>query len=338
MNQRILFVSAGDKSKASSRVRVYWLKEELVKSGFHCKIIQGTDMTGLLSILLYSPFFDVIIFQKCYSKYHIYINSFLKKIKKLTFLDIDDHPSFDNNQTVISFFNRMCSSVDGVFCGSRKLFQFVSHSNAKPYLLPTSIKQSAYSVSKVNNPKITLGWIGNGKYYENDLIEILFNVLLKISSEFNLALILVGTKDCFRLKDKFKEIENLEILYVDSLNWSNTQEVSSILNKIDIGLYPLKANKFNNYKCGFKALEYFVFEIPVVASNLKMLENIVIHNVNGFLATDSNQWYEALKKLIEDDNLRRNMGRKGKNKTEVEYSVETSKNNILSILQNIFKE
>ena len=39
--------------------------------------------------------------------------------------------------------------------------------------------------------------------------------------------------------------------------------VESLLG-IDIGLYPLLPNESNEYKCGFKALEFMAMKIPVV--------------------------------------------------------------------------
>ncbi len=78
----------------------------------------------------------------------------------------------------------------------------------------------------------------------------------------------------------------------------------------DIGLAPLVDSKFNACKSSIKASDYGCVGVPVVASRLKPYQQLITHGEDGFLASTSEEWVEALTTLILDADLRETMGRK----------------------------
>ena len=78
-----------------------------------------------------------------------------------------------------------------------------------------------------------------------------------------------------------------------------------------IGLAPLPDNRFTRGKCGFKILQYQAAGLPVVASPVGVNSEYVRQNVTAFLATDNREWIEKITRLIENPQLRRQMGNKG---------------------------
>jgi glycosyltransferase involved in cell wall biosynthesis len=76
----------------------------------------------------------------------------------------------------------------------------------------------------------------------------------------------------------------------------------------DIGLAPLPDNLFTRGKCGFKILQYAAAGLPMVVSPVGVNAEYVNDGVNGFHAADTQQWVERISKLIENRQLREQMG------------------------------
>lgn len=77
----------------------------------------------------------------------------------------------------------------------------------------------------------------------------------------------------------------------------------------DIGLAPITDSKLNRAKSMIKWMEYGVFGIPCVASNVYPYAKAVTHGQTGFLATSTREWYIALRQLVVDETARRRVGR-----------------------------
>lgn len=87
-----------------------------------------------------------------------------------------------------------------------------------------------------------------------------------------------------------------------------------IVNTIDIGLVPLDLNIFNEGKSYLKGLEYSACGIVPVASPSQQYREFIDHGVDGFLASSPTEWREALDLLTRDDELRRQMGSRARQK------------------------
>jgi len=62
---------------------------------------------------------------------------------------------------------------------------------------------------------------------------------------------------------------------------------------------------------------------------------IVKDGVNGFWARDEKEWEEKLEALIEDRDLRRQMGIKGRGTVEQDYSLEVNAPRLLSVMKEV---
>lgn len=318
----ILFNTLGNKTKASSRVRAYWIAEFLSKKGWRLGFNTRNDVLGLILLSLKIPFYKVIIFQKTYNKYHVKLNKWAKFLNKLTILDIDDAPSFDNSEVTLYNFKSMVSCSSAIFAGSSNLQKLTSQWNTNSYLIPSSLRMDFYQAPKKQTQhKLRLGWIGNGKYYKHDIIEILVEPMSRIAKNKPLELMLIGVNDEDEILEKFGSIKGLDLIVVKDLSWDNEKEVVAKIATFDIGLYPLLPNEFNDYKCGFKALEYLALEIPVVSSDVAMNRSIVIDGETGYIARSSDDWVIAIEKLLEDSQLRKQLGENGRSLVEKNYST-----------------
>ncbi len=81
-------------------------------------------------------------------------------------------------------------------------------------------------------------------------------------------------------------------------------------------------SEFNQYKCGFKALEYMAMKIPVVSSDVAENMEIIEDSVNGFFATSAEEWKLYIELLLEDVVRSEGMGIKGHKLVEMRYSTK----------------
>lgn len=108
---------------------------------------------------------------------------------------------------------------------------------------------------------------------------------------------------------------------LDNETWSEETEVARIL-QMDLGLMPLDDTPWARGKCGYKLIQYMACGLPVIASPVGVNAEIVEDGVNGFLARDAEEWRAALKRLLRDPALRRQMGQAGRAKVEAHYNLQ----------------
>lgn len=333
---KVLFCLLGDRTKASSRVRGYWMAEELEKFGNKCSIVAGGGRKALLRILANLPRHDVIFFQKNASRWHVKLMGLANCLGKTTVFDLDDAPSRVNSPITLKNAGLMMSRASAVMAGSRTLLAYAGQYNANAFYLPTCVKLDNYTPAEKKDPTkpVCLGWIGNGAHYAEDLVEILSEPLWQVGATRKVRFKLVGACRDRRLYDAFSHIPGVETELIDQIPWGDAGAVRDKLADFDIGLYPVLPNAFNENKCGFKALEYMAMGIPVIASPVGVLCDIIEHGSQGFLAESAKGWFESISRLSDQKNLRKSMGLAGRKKVEVQYSLSKAADFLMNFIKS----
>lgn len=319
---RIAFLLLGDRSKASSRVRGYWIGEEMEALGHRVSYHHAHSKWDYPSLLYVMLRHDVLIFQKQYKRYDVLLLRVARLFGKRVFFDIDDAPS--RAQKAISQRNAatMMREAHGVFVGSYNLEALAQKAGGTVHFIPSGVRLENYETRNGSTVPICLGWIGNGAHYVEDLTSILAEPLRTLAETHPIRLKIVGACGEPKLQDTFGSIEGLELDLVDQVNWADPAAVSAAVSDFDIGLYPLIENEFNIYKCAFKALEYMAISIPVVASNVGANGDVIAHGSDGFLVNSPQDWTDALSRLITDETTRQTFGQTGRAKVEEHYSTK----------------
>jgi glycosyltransferase involved in cell wall biosynthesis len=101
-------------------------------------------------------------------------------------------------------------------------------------------------------------------------------------------------------------------------------DVPEFFRTIDyhIGIAPLKNHMFNRSKSHIKALECAALGIPIVASNVDPYRNFLNHGVTGFLVNGDHEWGTFLRDLINDEDMRIEMGSQA-HKLASEWTIES---------------
>ncbi len=368
---RVLFYLCGDRNKASSRVRGYWIAEELEERGILCSLEPQHTKRALVLFVFKVLFHDVVVFQKTYSRWHVLLERWARLLGQKTILDLDDAPSRNNSPVTLRNVAKMMRNVTAVTVGSKALKEYAEQYSGNVHLIPSSIRLKYYSpkdrfnnessilqsssqakatdgngydkiTSSVSSERsvvkntdvVTLGWIGNGRHYKRDLIEILKEPLTEVAKAYPIRFKLIGACGEQVLYNAFSNIQGLKIDFIDQIEWSDPAAVAEALQDIDIGLYPLLPNEFNNYKCGFKALEYMAMAIPVISSDVAENREILKHGENGLFANSSQEWEDAIRVLIRDNISRTSMGKIGRTLVEKRYSIQAAVDSMMKVLDS----
>lgn len=205
----------------------------------------------------------------------------------------------------------ICKWSYKVSCGNEYLCDYARQFNNNVVLNPTTIDTTYHKpIPKPRSNDIVVGWTGS-------------HSTLKYLDEVKPALKILEERFP---KMKFMVISNGQA----SVQWSRQTEIED-LAKFDIGIMPLPDDEWAKGKCGFKALQYMAMEIPAVVSPVGVNTRIVTHEVDGLVCSTTDQWVDAISKLINDPALRKKLGIAGRKKVENNYSATSNGSNFLSL-------
>lgn len=172
--------------------------------------------------------------------------------------------------------------------------------------------------------KITIGWTGS--HSTIPFLHLIDEAIKEVASKRNIRLQVVCDVDF--------ELDGVEI---ENIRWTEANEVRD-LHQMNIGLYPTPKAEWVLGKSGLKALTYQSCAIPCVATAFgSNLENIQ-HGINGMLADTQQEWVDALLKLIDNKDLRSQIGKAGRENVMKHFSVLANQPVYLNILNEVVKK
>ncbi len=229
----------------------------------------------------------------------------------------------------------LARAADVVVAGSHYIADYIKQINKNVVFIPTvfDIPSPSYIVEHGRRDRFTIGWVGTGKGHFLDghfhIIRPALDMLARDDIPFRF--LIIGSQHYQPLKDYFTNAL-FETIFIGDLDWQNTDSVPRTLHEYqcDVGLMPTADTAFNRAKCGGKAIEYMRCGIPVVASPVG--ENEVVVGEGGFFARTDKEWLETIKTLLADEALRKEMGKKAKERMQQHYSYQA----VLPAYQRLF--
>jgi len=300
-----LLILTNNPNRASFRQRIAIYLNALRENGLNCEVAKlPSGSLARRRLFKQTAEFDGVFLHK---KTLNFLDAFwLRRYAKKIIYNFDDAimysdrtPEHDNRSHFVPF-RRTVKLSDMVITGSSYLATHAKKFNSNVETLPLGLKVSDYMVDRPNKDDsvVRLVWIGS----QNTLhyLRAIKPALEEIGSRFNHVILRIICEDFF----------NLENMQVEKYMWSE-QTRGTDLAKCDIGLAPLPDNRFTRGKCSFKVLEYAAAGLPVVASPVGTNSQHVRDNVTGFLAISIHEWFEKITQLINDPQLREQMGKEG---------------------------
>jgi L-malate glycosyltransferase len=211
----------------------------------------------------------------------------------------------DHVITSSPFLNEDCLKIN-----RKKACTYISSSINTDLFLPAN--------SYRNDRQVTIGWTGT--FSSKNYLDLLRNVFLELKNRCDFKLRVIGN-----FQYELPEVD-LEVI-----QWTKEKEVED-LQGVDIGVYPLTQDKWVLGKSGLKAIQYMAFGLPVVATNIGTTPLLINHLENGWLVKTDEEWVEALVTLINNPDLRRQLGEQARKTVLENYSKHVVKLQYLSIL------
>lgn len=235
--------------------------------------------------------------------------------------------------------------ADMVFAGNQYLANYALQFNKNVKIIPTTVDTDKFvpvaadfspqpvdfyglkSVATEEADKIVeIGWTGSFSTIEH--------------LRFGLP-VLYAIKEKYGAKVRFKVIGDSSFadtrIGVQGIAWNSETEVAD-LQTIDIGIMPLPDNEWTRGKCGFKGLTYMSLGIPTVMAAVGVNNEIIMDGENGFLATSEESWIEKLSLLVENQLLRQQLGRAGRQTVIDRYSIHAQKDRYLQCFREVLEK
>jgi len=215
--------------------------------------------------------------------------------------------------------SQICRLSLRISVGNSFLADYARRFNSRVHVIPTTIDtHHKHCLLKDHKSiKTVIGWTGSHSTlpFLSDIIP----VLKRLEEKYDFTFLVIADQDpCLLLTGySYKK-------------WDKESEIDDLMD-IDIGLMPLPDNEWSLGKCGLKALQYMALGIPAVVSEIGANNDIVGHQIDGFHCKNNEEWYLYIEKLMVNPQLRREMGRKGRQKVIQHYSVVANTPAFLSL-------
>ncbi len=210
--------------------------------------------------------------------------------------------------------------ADTTIVGNAYLAAYARQYSPRVQIIPTTIDTQYYRNYPQTKNGIVIGWTGSSTTLKHlKSAEEVFRIL---HAKYGQTISFLHIAD---------EQASFEAIPMEFHPWCKETEIQD-LSRIDIGIMPLPDDQWSKGKCGFKGIQYMSLGKPVVLSPVGVNKDIVEDGVNGFLATNPEEWVNKLSQLIDSKELREQLGKKAKECIESRYSVNAQKEAFLQVL------
>lgn len=191
-----------------------------------------------------------------------------------------------------------------------------------------SLKAHAYSqqMPKPHDDKIVIGYGSGTKSHDADF-DLAKDGLMRIMREFpNVNLAIHGY---LQLSSEFDQFST-RIFRVPFLK---ADQYLHAVSRFTINLAPLTACIFNDAKSNIKFLEASSCGVPTVASPCAAFAQVIRDGENALLASSSEEWYVALKKLVTSSELRKKLADNAQKTAFTLYHPDVMAESLAKILE-----
>ena len=215
----------------------------------------------------------------------------------------------------------ICKWSYKISCGNDYLADFARAYNSEVIVNPTTIDTVNLHnrIKDQNTEHLTIGWTGTHSTIQ--YLDELVPILQKLEKTMRFTFTVISNSP--------PEFELRSLKYVP---WNKATEIDDLMD-FNIGIMPLRDDKWAKGKCGFKALQYMSLGIPAIVSPVGVNTRIVDNGVNGIICQNNDEWEKALTEFIQDRSLRIKMGTEARKKVENKYSVLSNSANFTSLFE-----
>jgi glycosyltransferase involved in cell wall biosynthesis len=231
-------------------------------------------------------------------------------------------------------FDHLAKMCDLAIVGNAFLQDRVEALECAAVRIPTVVDLSRFtqksgeqgSTDNRPNKPVALGWTGTAANIE--YLGLISGPLRRLAEEHAFELVVIA--------ERMKPLRKLDLhgVPVRFVQWSEEREIED-LRQFDIGLMPMPDSEWTRYKCGLKIIQYMALRVPAVASPVGVNRDLITHGTNGFLADSIEQWFRTLERLIQEPELRGQVGNSGYQTVRESYSVDANLDKFVDALKSV---
>jgi len=343
----------------TNHFRAYNMKEYLNLSGIKCDIIPETDVT-----YKWVSAFDIIVLCRLFMNHHIEKHvemcrewnipiifdaddliidpSILDSIASIE--NLSDHEKELHREGIIK--HRKSFEAADFFIAPTDYFAGIGKNLGKSsFVIRNGLCSSQLDLCKKIlrsngyhdndhgfHQTVKIGYFSGTKSHQKDFA-VVKPALLRVMDDFPHVHMYVGgyldlDNEFEKFQDRIKKIPFVDI-----------HQLPNNIAMVDINIAPLVVNNpFCEAKSELKYSDAALLKIPTVASPTDAFRWAIQDGFNGFLATSKDEWYECLRRLIEDPELRMTMGQRAYEHVMKYYMPESMASSVKKTYMRIISE
>ncbi|MDL2246081.1 glycosyltransferase [Methanobrevibacter sp. OttesenSCG-928-K11] len=296
--------------------------------------------------IIKSKVFDIVVVERIIPFLDDLLKSCLNQNVKMIYETDDDLLAIDESNSSFEYINSCRNEIsnyinnsDTIVVTTPALAQKFDKNKVeviRNYYIDSLLDLKKFRKNNTNTIKI--GYFGT-LTHSND-INIIKKVIIKLQEEMlskhniTLEFIVVGGFD-----DLDHDESWISTIDLPKNSWDFKFFMNWLGNIVDwdVGIAPLENSSFNKGKSELKYIEYSALAIPVVCSDIEPYNTVVKDGITGFLANTEEEWFEKLKKLILNENLREEIVTNSQKDILENYSLNDRVEKWEKILENLVK-
>lgn len=264
---------------------------------------------------------------------------FVRKFNRKMIMDLDDdlwdiqkdnpaYVAYHPNSQGIHDFNCIAAEVDAMTTTNSYLKNVIAHNTAKKpeqiKVFPNHVdfKLHSHRSPFKNDGQITLYHYGSTTHFVDLESAEFSDGVDRIFKEYpNAKLVTCGA---LLPKYKWRWGTRYEVVYGDPDMYKFTKEYNPrFMDQADIMVVPLDDKVYTRCKSNIKWTESSTFCKPGVYQDIRQYRECIVEGKTGFLAKTADQWYTAIKKMIDDDGLRKKIAQNAFKEVEKNWTIQS---------------
>ena len=190
-------------------------------------------------------------------------------------------------------------------CGNGWLADYVRDQGTPAVVVPTTARLQPQRDEPADGPPI-VGW--SGSRTTAPYLQAIMPQLERLHARSPFRLHVIGGQ----VQSDAIDVEHIE--------WTSATQDESV-SRLDVGLMPMPHDEWTRGKCALKAILYMAHGIPAVASDFGANREVIADGETGLLCQPDG-WADAVGRLLASRDLRRTIGRAGRQVVIDRYTPE----------------
>jgi glycosyltransferase involved in cell wall biosynthesis len=257
-------------------------------------------------------------------------------LRRPLLLDLDDatyiaaaSPVYGRVATLLKWpgkTDRLIRWARTVICGNPNIADYAQARGVETAVIPAVVDTRVFFPRTPPSSDVpTIGWIGTHTTFP--FLRRLLPLFERLGRERRFCVRIIGSgRDDIRFDGRFDGVE------IETRAWDIGREAEDF-RSLDIGVYPLDDDAWNAGKSGLKAVQYMASGVPFVMSPVGVCAAMGRAGETNFAAVTDDEWLDALRRLLDDEELRRKMGQAGRAFAERWSSIDGAADSLAAIIK-----